>query len=138
MMIDYITNEKNHTYIYQENKVSIHAISNLSYVKQMCMNHLFTYEGYIKSVKRMFGYHYKIPIFLHEGLQLIATKSVRNYDNIWINYASVESIDYIGNRIRLTFTSHRILIIEISKQAFNEQIKRLEVIKLHISKHFHI
>ncbi len=136
-MIEYILHEKNQTVIYQTDEVVTYNESNLSIIKRICLYHLFTYEGYLKAIKYYFNFHYHIPIYIDEELQLFSTGGVKEYENIWINYASIESIIYLDKGIKLTFTSHRILIIALSRQSFHEQIKRLAAIKFHISKHFH-
>ena len=136
-MIEYIIHEQYKTYVYQTDSIEIFDKSNLSIVKQICLRHLFTYEGYLKAVKKYFNYRYRIPIYIHEGLQLFSSKRIKDYDNIWINLASVDSYTFLGNRVILTFTSHRQLIITWSRISFQEQIKRLNAIKFHISKHFH-
>ena len=136
-MIEYITNEQNQTIIYQTDGISYANVSSLSYIKSLCMNYLFTYEGYLKAVKRVFDFKYRIPLYIHNELQMIATKCVKDYENIWINYAHVISITYLGNRMILGFTSHRKLEIKMTRYAFSQQIKRLTKIKFHISKHFH-
>ncbi len=136
-MIEYIVNENNQTIIYQDDGKITKNVFNLTVVKQLCLTHLFTYDGYIKAVKKQLNYAYRIPVYIDEGLQLIATKGVRDYDNIWVNYASVTAINYVGNRVSVAFTSHRKIDLGLTRLAFSEQIKRLTVIKFHISKHFH-
>lgn len=136
-MIEWIANEQNQTIVYQTEGIKTYAIFNLSYVKHLCLDHLFTYEGYIKAIKHQFDFKYRIPIYLDASLILIATRRIKDYENIWINYASIASITYIGNRIRLGFTSHQTIDIAMTRQAFSEQIKRILKIKFHISKHFH-
>ena len=101
------------------------------------MNHLFTYEGYLKAVKHVFNYGYRIPVYINPHMMMFSTKNVRDYDNVWINYASIVSINYIGNRIRLGFTSGKEIEVIMSKHNLNMQIRRLQAIKFHISKHFH-
>lgn len=137
-MIEYITNEHNQAVIYQTNDVEIKDVSNLTVVKQLCLAHLFTYEGYLKAVKQKLSFKYRIPIYYSKGLQLIATRRVRDYENIWINKASVESVTYSGNRIIVAFTSGRVLAFKQSRYAFKKQLSRLEAIKYYISKHFHV
>lgn len=136
-MIEYIIHEDHQAVIYQTDDQQSYQKSTLSIIKSICMNHLFTYGGYIKAVKYHFGYQYHIPIYIHEGLQLIATKGVRDYENIWINYASVTSISYVDNRLILRFTSCKEIEIQMTRLVLNKQIKRLQAIKFHISKHFH-
>lgn len=136
-MIEYITNEQNQTVIYQTDQIIHMNLFNLSYVKHICMDFLFTHEGYLKAVKRTLGFQYRIPIYIHDALILISTKRMRDDDNIWINYAAISSITYKGNRVVLGFTSHREIEIKMSTLAFKEQIKRISKIKFHISKHFH-
>ncbi len=137
-MIEYIINKQNQAVIYQTEQIIIKDKPQLSVIKQLCLDYLFTYEGYLKAVKKRLNYRYRIPLYINEGLQLIATQRVRDYDNIWINYASIKSISYKGNRVSVRFTSNRNLDLSLTQAAFHKQIERLQAIKFHISKHFHL
>lgn len=136
-MIEWITNEKNKAVIYQTEQTIKRNVSNLTVIKQLCISHLFTYDGYLKATKKVFDYHYRIPLYISDDIQLIATRRVRDYENIWINYASIVNVTYDKNRINITFTSYRKLTISMTPYAWKQQINRLNEIKLYISKHFH-
>ena len=136
-MIEYIINKQNQADIYQTDDVLCVNKTNLSVIKQLCIKQLFTYEGYLKAIKHVFKYGYRIPVYINPQMMMFATKNVRDYDNVWINFVSIISIKFIGNRVILGFTSGRELEVHMSKHNLNLQIKRLQAIKFHISKHFH-
>lgn len=136
-MIEWISNEQNQAVIYQIDDVKRLNKSNLSVIKSLCMTYLFTYEGYLKAVKQVFNYRYRIPLYISDELMLIATRRVRDYENIWINYASITHVAYEKNCINMTFASNKTLKVSMTQYAWQQQVKRLMSIKLYISKHFH-
>ncbi|MDO9629276.1 MAG: competence protein ComK, partial [Acholeplasmataceae bacterium] len=111
--------------------------SSLSYIKRLCVDHLFTYEGYLKAVKKKFDMSYKIPLYISDTIQLIPTKRTRDYENIWINYASIFRIEVDQQIQKITFYSGNTIHINSSNKTLKQQIKYLEQIRNTKVKHFH-
>lgn len=136
-MINYIINTNIGTKIYQENGFIYEKNSNLAYIKKLCLEAMFSYEGYLKAIKKIYQFKYKIPVYINNSLMFIQTKRARDYDNIWINYASIKNIKYLDQDIEIIFYNNQKLRIKYSFNKFNLQIKYLEEIRNTKVKHFH-
>jgi competence transcription factor ComK len=123
--------------IYQKDGSIKEYVSTFSYVKKLCMQHLFTYQGYIKACRKKLGFKYKIPIYINDCLQLIPLKSVRDYDNIWVNYAHIRSFEVHKEGLEIFFFDGTRIVLNISIKTFKTQIKRLNTIREVKVKHFH-
>ncbi len=137
-MIEYIINNAYGCLVFQNGTEYQFKISNLSFIKKMCFEYLFTYESYLKSVQKKTGKVYKLPIYIDESLMMIPTQRIRNFDNIWINYAAIKKFYQHKDGIELIFNSEIKLIVDISIESFRREIKYLDIIKNEKVKHFHI
>lgn len=136
-MIEYMMNHQDGTIVYQTYNITIHKHSLIYTVNKLCMEHLCTYDGYLKSVQKQHHFSELIPIYLSETLQLIPIKRYRAYDNCYINYASIESYHQIENEIEIVFISGRKLYIKLSLYSFGKQLEKLKKIRNTKVKHFH-
>lgn len=136
-MIEYILNNGQGAIIYQTTSSSQIKSSNLGFVKQLCIEHLFTYEGYAKAVKKTLGIAYRIPLYLREDLQLFPISRVRDVDNIWINAAAIMTITTTQQGTCLVFHHGRKLVLDMSLHKVRRQIEVLGIIRAVKSKHFH-
>ncbi len=137
-MIEYITHLNLNTIIYKTDKTEILSKSVLSIINKICMDELTTYDGYKKAIKHKFNYQYKIPLYLNDNIQLIPIERVRNYANIWVNYAAIKDVKIESGIIRLVFISGRNLDLFIKPKILSKQVERLNQIRLFRSKHFHV
>jgi len=103
----------------------------------MCYKYLFDYQGYKNAIKRVFGYKYKIPLYIDTQIQLIPTERIKNYENIWVNFQAIEKIVPLDGDLEIQFYSGHKLRIKVSMKTMKKQIKRLEQIRIYLSKHFH-
>ncbi|PKK96703.1 MAG: hypothetical protein CVV58_05005, partial [Tenericutes bacterium HGW-Tenericutes-3] len=88
-------------------------------------------------VQARFGKQYKIPLYIQEDLIFIPTKRVRDYENVWVNFASVTNVIEVNSAVMFEFESKKKMIIDISMKTLRKQIKHLEVIHNVKVKHFH-
>jgi competence transcription factor ComK len=135
--MNYIINSKHGCNIYQKDNMDYFKGSSISYIKQLCQKHLFTFEGYLKSCRAVFKYKYKIPLYITDSIQLIPTKSAKHMDVIWINYAQIKHFMVKNQNLLLVFHDGMEKMIEMSEIAWIKQIKRLDMIKSYKVKHFH-
>jgi len=136
-MINYIINSNLGVEIYKNDTLEIINGTSLTYIKKLCIEALFTYDGYLKSVKKKFNFKYKIPVYINDSIILIQTKRARDYDNIWINYASIKNLKYNIDSIEITFYNNKILKLNQSFIKLEKQIKYLSEIRNTKVKHFH-
>jgi competence transcription factor ComK len=133
----YIVNTAYGCIIYQKNESIKKSINTFSYIKKLCLEHLFTYHGYIEACRKVLKLKYKIPLYINDVLQLIPIKSVREYDNIWVNYAYIKSYEAHNDGIEVFFYDGTQIVLNVSIKTFTTQIKRLNVIREVKVKHFH-
>jgi competence transcription factor ComK len=136
-LIEYIKHHQLLTYVYKNNETEIINKPVISYIKSLCYKHLFNYEGYKDAIKRVFGFKYKIPLYIDESLQLIPIERVRNYENIWVNFKAIDEIKVKEDTLEIYFYSHQKITIKSKMKTMKNQIKRLEQIRIYVSKHFH-
>ncbi|OHE41790.1 MAG: hypothetical protein A2102_01315 [Tenericutes bacterium GWF2_38_8] len=136
-MIQYIENTAEGSILYQEGAIIKLTISNLSYIKKKCIESLFTYDGYLKAIHKKLGFRYKVPVYIDDVTLMIPTKRVRDYDNIWINYASIRELIEGLEGTDIIFYGNRQIHLKNSYQTLKKQIDELERIRFIKVKHFH-
>ncbi len=137
-MIEYIINNAYGCLVFQNGIDYQFKISNLSFIKKICLDYLFTYDSYLKAVQKKLGKIYKLPVYIDESLLMIPTQRNRNFDNIWINYAAIKKFYQHQGGIEIVFSSDIKLIVDISIESFRREIKYLDIIRKEKVKHFHI
>jgi len=136
-MIQYIENTAEGSILYQEGTTIKLTMSNLSFIKKKCLESLFTYEGYLKAVQKKIGIRYKVPVYIDDVTWMIPTKRVRDYDNIWINYAAIREVEEGIEGLDIYFYGDRKIHLKNSYQTLKKQIDELDRIRLIKVKHFH-
>lgn len=136
-MTEYLKNNQNGTIIYKRDGVYEENISCLTFIKRMCISHLFTYEGYKKSVSKRFNKRNLLPVVFNADLVLMPLKRTQNYDNMWINLKAIKNVTGHDKGLLITFYSNRELILDISIKFYFEQVKLANKIEFEKRKHFH-
>jgi len=136
-MIEYLVNNAFGCLIYKNGKAIQYKGTNLSYIKKICLEHLFTFDGYMKAVQKQYGKRYRIPLFVDELHMFIPIKRIRDYDNIWINFTAVAEFKELEQTIEVIFQSQQKLQLNISMKSLRKQINHLEAIHNVKVKHFH-
>lgn len=137
-MIKYIINNAFGSTIYKTSGNSLSKKSNLSIIKDLCIKHLFTYEGYLKACKKIFNKTQLVPVYISPYLQFLPTKRVRDYENIWINFSAIKTYKkYENNKTKLIFKDNKFLIINMRYHLFEKNILFLEKLKKYKVKPFH-
>lgn len=123
--------------VYQnDGNMTIQKCHNLTYIKNLCHNHLFSYQGYIEAIKKVLGMSYKIPVYMSPYHQWIATSNIRSYDNIWINLANMKSFHKDLKGTRIVFLNGQTIAIQNKYEDIKRMIDKLNVIKAYKVKHF--
>lgn len=109
---------------------------NLTHIKHLCKKHLFTYQGYLVSVKTVLGMSYKIPVYMSEYHQWIATSNIRSYENIWINMAYIKTYERSSDGVMIVFLNTQTLLIKNKYEEIKRMVDKLNGIKGYKVKHF--
>ncbi|MDY0075365.1 MAG: competence protein ComK [Acholeplasmataceae bacterium] len=136
-MIEYITNTSVGTKIYKTNSVEEVRYSILHTLDNLCMKHLFTFDGYRKAVHKTLNIKRLIPIYLDEYTQFIPVKRFRDYEHLLINHMAVSNIVEHDEGLCIQFLSGRKLYIKMSLYSWKKQIEKLTLIRNTKVKHFH-
>jgi len=123
--------------IYQETRNEQFKSSSLAYIKRLCEEHLFTYDGYLKAIRVKFEIYHKPPLCISDTILLIPTKRTRDYENIWMNYSAIFKIEEIKEQTKIIFYSGHELYVNIRLKTLKKQIRYLEEIRNTKVKHFH-
>ncbi|NLK12173.1 MAG: hypothetical protein GX312_01085 [Candidatus Phytoplasma sp.] len=110
-------------------KEETYFITQLTFIKKLCEKHLFTLEGYLKSVKKHLKISYKIPIVINESLILFSTQAFRDYENIWINYANIEKTIFFKNQTKIIFFDKTELTIKITEEQYANIVHKINEIR---------
>lgn len=127
-MIKYIVNTSYGSKIIKLNQIEESKLNNLSIIKKLFIENLCTYEGYIKAVNKTFNIKHNIPVVINKDNLFIPLKRVRDYDNIWINYASIITYKQSNNMTTIIFSDYEELIINLKYSLFIKRVKILEKI----------
>jgi hypothetical protein len=136
-MIEYMANDPLGTIIYQIDKITHYSHSLIYTINLMCEKQLFTYDGYRKAVSHQLNIKHLIPLYLDEDTQLLPTKRIRDYHNIYINYQAIASYSICHEMLEIIFISGRKIYIKMSLYSFKLHIQKLKKIRNTKVKHFH-
>lgn len=136
-MIEYIKHEQQMTYIYQDTEIEKKKHSVMFVIKELCLDHLTTYEGYVKAIQNKYHKHHLIPLVLSNDISLIPIMRVRAYENIWINVCAIKSIKAITHGVMITFLSENTLNINKNISILKKSIIFANTIRKEKVKHFH-
>ena len=100
-----------------------------SYINNLCMDNLSTFDGRRKAVVKLLNQRNNIPIYVDSKRFLYPTKSLREYDMFYINYFAVLSFKKIDSMNTLfVFNNLDELVINVSINKVVKQHKRIELI----------
>ena len=121
-----ISNEVGKTKIIEKNNDYI--INNDAYnvMDESCKYYGSSYKGRLEAAKILLNCSYKLPILVEESSVLIffPIKSSLLDDCCWINLNSIQNIEKIGNKSRITFKNGKKMIFDVSKLSLENQIYR--------------
>lgn len=128
-MMYYIRRNNKGILIKDENKEYVVETSIKKYINMLCMKNLSTYDGRKIAVKNLFEQKNNIPIFVNRNIFLYPTKSLRDYDTVFINYFSILSFNESGlNKTLFIFNNLDEIIFDISIKKVIKQHKIIEKI----------
>ena len=100
-----------------------------SYINNLCMDNLSTFDGRRKAVIKLLNQRNNIPIYIDSERFLYPTKSLREYDMFYINYFAVLSFKKIDSMNTLfVFNNLDELVVNVSINKVVKQHKRIELI----------
>lgn len=133
-MIKYIINTPYGSKIIKQGEIVESKLNNLSIIKRLCLQNLFTYEGYLKAATKIFNVKHNIPVYINKDNLFIPIKRVRDYDNIWINYQMVVTYYKTQDKTTVVFNDYEKIIINLKYNLFHKRVELLNhIIKYQIT-----
>lgn len=103
------------------------------YLNSLCIKGLSTFDGRVEASKIILKKRTNPPVFISPEVCLFPTKSIRDYNMIYINYFEVLSVSYVDNKsCLLVFNDLSRLYLDIPKNRIDKQLKYTEKILLYL------
>ena len=128
-MIEYLMNESYGSRLFFTDDVIDSHVPINTHIKRYCMDALFTYEGYLKSVKKKVKERYQIPVYINESMAFIPTRRIKDYENVWINYYAIKDYQQTNQMLEVIFHSGKRLYLKYSLNKLENKIRLLTEIK---------
>jgi len=130
-------------YYVSRNNVGIHLVSKSEerslnigikkYIDSLCMKNMSTYDGRKIAAKKILNIKSNIPIYISNKIILYPTKSIREFDTVFINYFEVLSVKQINGTMTLfTFTNLEELIVEVNIKKILKQHEKIKTILFYL------
>jgi len=104
----------------------------ISTVKNLSMKYLFTYEGYVKSVRKTVGIKSLAPLYLNPQNLLMFLDSPRKWECIIINYFAITNFRYQNNEIEIEFPDQNTMYFKIGLNKFKRLISQATLVLKYI------
>ena len=99
------------------------------YLNNLCMNNLSTFDGRRKAIVKLLEQKDNIPIYIDSNNFVYPTKSLREFDMIYINYFEVLSYKEIAyKKTLIVFKNLEYLVVDIDMKRIERQHKRIKKI----------
>lgn len=117
---------KYRTKIVEEDRTIESDCDPLKIIDENCTFSGASLEGRFATVRRILNSrtNLPIPVHLYEGVYLFPTISTSNDDCIWISYFHISKYEPFGNRAAITFHNDQRIVLNISYNRLDQQIKR--------------
>ena len=125
----YIRRNDNGVFIKDESREYSLRIGLKNYINNLCMENLSTFEGRKNATIKHLNQKNIIPIYVDDKVFLYPTKSLREYDMLYINYYSVLSFRKVDSVNTLfIFNNLDELIVNVGIKKIIKQHQRIETI----------
>ena len=124
------------TRIIELEKEYIVSSSAFNIMEENCEYYGSTYEGRVKSAKKILNFAYKIPVLVEETEKIIffPTKSTSDNSCCWINSNLVSERKKEGKKIKVQFKNGIEEVFDISKLSFENQLLRANMLNSMLTK----
>lgn len=124
------------TRIIELEKEYIVSESAFNIMEENCEYYGSTYDGRVKSAKKILNFAYKIPVLVEETEKIIffPTKSITDSSCCWINSNLVTERKKCGKNIKVIFKNGIEEEFNISKLSFENQLLRANMLNSMLTK----
>lgn len=99
------------------------------YINDLCIKNLSTIEGREKAAKKLLNITSNLPVYVNEEIILFPTKSIRNYDCVYLNFHKILTLkkqDNISSKVIFDDLSE--VVVGISLKKLKRQLLRANTI----------
>lgn len=128
--------DSSNTRVIELEKEYIIPQSAFNIMEENCEYYGSTYEGRVKSAKKILNFAYKIPIIVEETERIIffPTKSTLDNTCCWINFNFVTTREKSGKNIIVKFKNGLEYEFDVSKLSFENQLMRANMLNSMLTK----
>lgn len=122
--------------IIELNSEILENINHIRMIQDSCIYYGSTYEGRIKSAKKILKIYRKIPIIISEkhNLLFFPICSTRLVNCIWISYNNLEKYKPLFNKTRLYFTNNFYYDVDFSYNIIHNQVIKCMLLEKNLEK----
>ena len=121
--MNYITRAKEGIMV--QNKDEVYFQTGLqSFINQLCIQNISTYDGRKLAAKRLLNTRAKVPIYVSDSILLLFTHSIRNQNCCAINFHQVMSYKKVDLKTKITFYDFSYLWTDVSETIIDNQMKK--------------
>lgn len=128
--------DSSNTRVIELEKEYIIPQSAFNIMEENCEYYGSTYEGRVKSAKKILNFAYKIPIIVEETERIIffPTKSTSDNTCCWVNFNFVTTREKLGKHINVRFKNGLEYEFDVSKLSFENQLMRANMLNSMLTK----
>lgn len=131
---EYIINDSFGSKVFYNDKILFFKERALYVMDYLCRLKLTSLKSYNEGVRNISNYKYNIPIYLNEEQIFIAISNIKEFENIWINYAKISNIEAYEEETIINFKSGNQIKIAKNPVFFNKQFEKINKIKKYLQK----
>ncbi|AIO18707.1 ComK protein [Candidatus Izimaplasma bacterium HR1] len=99
------------------------------YINDQCIKNLSTFEGREQAARIILNLKSNLPIYVNDEIILFPTKSMRNYDCIYVNYHKVLSFrESLNGFTKIIFSDLTEIEVDASLVKIKRQLLRAQTI----------
>ena len=132
--LEYYTNDSNGSILFSNNKPYLIKERSLYITNHLAKRYLTSVNSYFKALKEVISSKYNNPLYLDLKMILIASKGIKEYENIWINFALIKNYRISNDLTEIYFESGNKLVIKTSKTYLIKQISKIKEIENYLKK----
>lgn len=127
-----VPKNKKQTTVYEVDKTMVVNKPALKIMEESCEYFGSSLEGRQSGTTKIAGFTHKVPVIVEETFDLIffPTKSPRNQDCSWINYAHTYKPAKFKDKTILELRNGKKLLLDVSKSTLDSQLLRSSILQV--------
>lgn len=132
--IEYYYNDIDGTLLFSNNRKYLIKERSYYITNTIAKRYLTSISSYFNALNNIITTKYNNPLYLDSKMILIATKNIKCYENIWINFALIKNYSINNDLTKITFESGNKIVINTTKDYLIKQIIKIKEIERYLKK----